>query len=242
MKIMEKLSARNKNYFGNRPVTIACLGDSVTHGCFEIFLNAEGGIETVCRPDDAYPMMLKRALTTYFPFASPVIVNAGVSGDKSYGGAERLERDVLSFKPDLVIVDFGLNDSMNKDVDGGIAAYDKSMREIFESVLASGAECILLTPNYMNKAVSPLLKEPLFIDIAAEAAVVQNTGILTRYVETARKAAADMGVPVADAYAVWQALDHGGVDTDALLSNNINHPTKQAHDIFVQEIMRAILN
>ena len=47
MKIMEKLAARNKNFFGNRPVTIACLGDSVTHGCFEIFINANGNIDTV---------------------------------------------------------------------------------------------------------------------------------------------------------------------------------------------------
>ncbi|MBR3928181.1 MAG: SGNH/GDSL hydrolase family protein [Clostridia bacterium] len=241
MKIMEKLSARNKDYFHNRPVTIACLGDSVTHGCFEIYLNENGGIETVCRPDDAYPMMLKRALTSYFPFAAPVIINAGVSGDKSYGGLERLERDVLSFKPDLVIVDFGLNDSMNKDVEGGLETYDKSMRAIFERVLALGAECILLTPNFMNKAVSPRLTEPLFIDIAKEAAVVQNTGILTRYVETAKKAALDVGVYVADAYAVWQKLDKNGVNTDSLLSNDINHPIKEAHGIFLDELMRIIL-
>lgn len=241
MKIMEKLAARNKDYFHNRPVTIACLGDSVTHGCFEIYLNENGGIETVCRPDDAYPMMLKRALTSYFPFAAPVIINAGVSGDKSYGGLERLERDILSFKPDLVIVDFGLNDSMNKDVEGGLETYDKSMRAIFERVLALGAECILLTPNFMNKAVSPRLTEPLFIDIAKEAAVVQNTGILTRYVETAKKAALDVGVYVADAYAVWQKLDKNGVNTDSLLSNDINHPNKEAHGIFLDELMRIIL-
>ncbi|MBQ5770033.1 MAG: SGNH/GDSL hydrolase family protein [Clostridia bacterium] len=241
MKIMEKLAARNKNFFGNRPVTIACLGDSVTHGCFEIFINANGNIDTVCRADEAYPELLKRELANLFPFATPVIVNAGVSGDKSYGGLERLERDVLSFKPDLVIVDFGLNDSMNKDIEGGLKTYDKSMRAIFEKVLSSGAECILLTPNFMNKGVSPFLTEPLFIEIAKEAAVVQNEGILTRYVETAKKAAEDMGVPVADAYAVWQALSENGVDTDALLANNINHPNKKAHGFFVTEIMRRIL-
>ncbi len=241
MKIMEKLAARSKDYFGTRPVTIACLGDSVTHGCFEIYKTAQGHIATYCRAEEAYPAQLQRELANLFPFASPVIVNAGVSGDKSYGGLERLERDVLSFRPDLVIVDFGLNDSMNKDIEGGIETYDKSMRAIFEKVLASGAECILLTPNYMNKEISPLITEPMFIDIAKEAAVVQNTGILTRYVETAKKAAEEMGVPVADAYAVWQALDKNGVDTDAHLSNNINHPTKEAHGIFVREIMRKIL-
>ena len=240
MKITSKFTARNNDYFANRPVTIACLGDSVTHGCFEIFPNGKGGIGVACRPLEAYPMMLYREIANLYPFAAPAIINAGVSGDKSYGGLARLERDVLSYKPDLVIVDFGLNDSMNKDVEGGLAKYDKAMRGIFEKTLSSGAECILLTPNYMNKAVSPLLTEPLFIDIAKDAAVVQNTGILTRYVETARKAAEEMGVPVADAYAVWQKLDQSGVDTDALLSNYINHPTKEAHGFFVAEIMKTI--
>lgn len=241
MKIMEKLAARNSDYFSNRPVTIACLGDSVTHGCFEIYPDGKGGIGVACRPDEAYPMMLYRALANHFPYAAPAIINAGVSGDKSYGGLERLERDVLSYKPDLVIVDFGLNDSMNKDIESGLETYDKSMRAIFEKVLSSGAQCLLLTPNYMNRKVSPLLTEPLFISIAEEAAVVQNTGILTRYVETARKAAKDMNVPVADAYAVWQKLEKNGVDTDIHLSNYINHPTKEMHEVFVQEIMRALL-
>ena len=184
--------------------------------------------------------MLKRALAAYFPFSAPVIINAGASGDTAAGGLRRLERDVLSFKPDLVIVDFGLNDSMNKDVECGLETYDKSMREIFKKALASGAECLLLTPNFMNKAVSPLLTEPLIISIAKDASTVQNTGILARYVETARKAASDMGIPVADAYSVWQKLDASGVNTDALLSNCINHPTKEAHGIFLNEIMRVL--
>ena len=36
MRITERLSARNNNSGQNRPVLIACLGDSVTHGCFEL--------------------------------------------------------------------------------------------------------------------------------------------------------------------------------------------------------------
>lgn len=240
MKITEKFLSRNRDAFRNRPVTIACLGDSVTHGCFEIFPDGKGSIGVACRPDEAYPMKLYRKIAELYPFAAPAVINAGVSGDNAKGGLERLERDVLSFKPDLVIVDFGLNDSMNKDVEGGLAAYDKAMRGIFERVLASGAECILLTTNYMNRGVSPFLTEPLFIEVAEAAAAVQNGGILARYAETAKKAAQDLNIPVADAHAVWQRLDRSGVDTDALLSNHINHPTAQAHDIFVQALFEKI--
>lgn len=35
MNIKEKISAKIKNYSSERPLTIAFLGDSVTHGCFE---------------------------------------------------------------------------------------------------------------------------------------------------------------------------------------------------------------
>ena len=37
MRIIDLLKARNAEPLKNRPVTICCLGDSVTHGCFEVF-------------------------------------------------------------------------------------------------------------------------------------------------------------------------------------------------------------
>lgn len=240
MKILEKLNSRQKAFVNHRPVLIACIGDSVTHGCFEVFLNEERHVDTVCRAHEAYPALLAAELGKMYPFASPNIINAGVSGDNAVNGLKRLSRDALSFNPDLVIVDFGLNDSMNPDVDGGLERYEKAMRGIFESVLASGAECILLTPNYMCTYVSHNLKDETLIDIAKDASRVQNDGVLLRYVNAARKAAREMNVPVADAYDVWQKLEKAGVDVTKMLSNDINHPSKEAHGIFVRALMETI--
>lgn len=240
MNIIKKLAQRNQDYRSHRPVVIAFFGDSVTHGCFEIFPNLTGGIGVACRAKEAYPTLLSEKLSEYYPFAAPSVINAGVSGDNAANAKTRLERDVLFAKPDLVIVDFGLNDSMNPDVEAGLETYRASMREIFEKVLASGAECILLTPNFMCKTVSAMLTEELFRNIAESASRVQNEGILEKYVLAAKEEAARLNIPVADAYGVWKTLSENGVNTDDMLSNYINHPTKEAHSIFVNELMNAL--
>lgn len=241
MKILETLQARQKAALNTRPVVIACLGDSVTHGCFEVFINEQGKVDTACRASKAYPQLLAEELGKLFPFAQPSVINAGVSGDNAASGLKRMERDVLSFHPDLVIVDFGLNDSMNRDVEGGKERYRKSMRAIMEKALASGAECILLTPNFMCSYPSHTLKDEVLINIAKDASRVQNEGILTGYVEAAKDEAESLNVPVADAYGVWQALARAGVDTTRMLSNDINHPTEEAHRIFVNAILKTML-
>ena len=46
MKIIDKLNAK-QDIYGEKPVTIAFLGDSVTQGCFECYIKEDGKIETV---------------------------------------------------------------------------------------------------------------------------------------------------------------------------------------------------
>jgi acyl-CoA thioesterase-1 len=240
MKILGKLKARANDAYNNPAVLIACLGDSVTHGCFEVFINRSGNIDTVYRPGDGYVSKLQRRLNEYYPAAAVSMLNAGVSGDSAAGGLARLERDVLSHNPDLVTVNFALNDAM-----GGLEklpAYEKAMDSIMERVLGSGAECLLITPNRMCDFVQPSLKHALLIKIAEDAANIQNGGVLDAYVNAARAVAKRRGVPVADANAVWNRLHEMGADTTAMLVNDINHPSPAAHDIFVQEIIRRMLD
>ena len=241
MKIAGLLAQRTADAFQHRPVTIACLGDSVTHGCFEVFINRHGNVDTRYAPNEGYVRRLQDRLFTLYPAAAVTVINCGISGDSSTGALNRFDRDVARFNPDLVIVDLGLNDSMNKNVEEGIANYDKAMRAIFAKIQAIGAEAVLLTPNYMCSYVDPSVPDGILKEIAADATKVQNEGILTRYVDAARKAADDMNVPVADAYAVWQAMEKSGVDTTALLSNSINHPTAEMHDIFAAELLKVLL-
>ena len=57
----------------------------------------------------------------------------------------------------------------------------------------------------------------------------------------AREEARAQGVPVADTYRVWDALAAAGVDTTEMLANSINHPSREAHRLFVNEILRVLL-
>lgn len=239
MKILEKLSARNQNAPQSPVVTIACLGDSVTHGCFEVFTNRHGCIDTYYRPTEGYVGQLQAALNEMYPAGAVSMINAGVSGGSAAGGLERLDRDVLAHHPDLVIVNFALNDSC-----GGmekISEYAKNMQTIMERVLASGAECMLLTPNRMCAYIDPSIQGEVLVNAAKISTQTQNAGVLDAYVNAAREAAGRLGVPVADAYAVWNRLEAVGVDTTAMLSNKINHPTARMHGVFVQAILGQML-
>ena len=46
MKIIDKIKKKTLDICGEKPVTIAFLGDSVTQGCFECYFDEEG-IQTV---------------------------------------------------------------------------------------------------------------------------------------------------------------------------------------------------
>jgi len=238
MKFIGRLAARNRDVRSERPVLIACLGDSVTHGCFELALDDKGGFEPVYYADKCYAAGVRRRLNELFPAAAVSVLNAGISGDGSAGGLARLERDVLSFKPDLVMVNFGLNDSTGGPE--GVAAYKENMSEIFRRILASGAEAMLVTPNFMCSYVSPVVEGEGLRAFAKVAAGLQNHGVLAQYVAAAKEAAKELGVPVADTYRRWEQLRDAGVDTTALLSNGINHPAEEMHAIFEEEIIRAM--
>ncbi len=241
MKVMERLRSRHNSFRDERPVVLGFLGDSVTHGCFEVFINEAGRVDTACEAGSAYPALVAQELGRMFPFAQPAVINAGVSGDNAPGGYRRLARDVLFAQPDLVFVNFGLNDSMCADVEDGLRRYREAMRGILEDVLKSGAECVLVTPNHMCGYVSHRLENDTLRDIAKDAARVQNEGILRRYVDAAREEARAHGVPVADTYRMWDALAAAGADTTEMLANSINHPSREAHRLFANEILRVLL-
>ena len=100
---------------------------------------------------------------------------------------------------------------------------------------------MLLTEQRMCSYVSCHLTDPRLREGAAKCAQKQNDGTLDRYMDAARSVAAEMRVPVADAYAVWNRLEAHGVDTTAMLSNYTSHPTPEASEIFVDVILETLM-
>ena len=80
----------------NTAKPIVCLGDSLTEG---YGASQQGAVDK----SKSYPAFLQKKVRV------PVI-NAGISGDTSSGGLARVERDVLSKDPQIVIILLGGND------------------------------------------------------------------------------------------------------------------------------------
>ena len=100
--------------------TIICFGDSLTFGT--------GAVPGMDYPSQLSKMILK-----------PVI-NAGAPGDTTASALTRLQRDVLSRSPDMVLITLGGNDLKNgvaKDV-----AF-KNLKRIVESIQGQGARVII---------------------------------------------------------------------------------------------------
>ena len=224
MKIMQKIQAK-KDYYNNKPVTIAFLGDSVTHGCFECYPTSDTTLEPLYDYKCAYSTRLKEILNILYPQVQINIINSGLSGDSASNGLSRLERDVLNYKPDLCVVSYGLNDSCGRNIE----LYKKSLSGIFSALKEHGIEFIFLTQNSMCTKTDCRLKEILFKNISVGFSKIQNDGILKQFMEEAKKLCNEYGGQVCDLYPVWEKMSECGVDTTALLANKLNHPIREYH-------------
>ncbi len=238
MKFLKKLAEKSINLHADAAVTVVTFGDSVTQGCFECYRNGEKTVETEFDPQNAYSQKFVHILRTLYPRAQINLVNSGISGDSAVNAVSRLERAVLRYTPDVVIVCFGLNDS-TRGVEG-IGMYAEALRKIFTAIKESGSECIFMTPNMMNTYRNMHLLDEVSIGLAPIFAKLQNEGIIDQYVDAARGVAQECGVRVCDAYARWKKMHSAGVDTTALLANYLNHPTREMHWLFANALIDTV--
>ena len=211
---------------------IAFLGDSVTHGAFECIQGDSAGC--IFDMDAVYHERLRRMLLAVNPWLPVSIINAGVAGDNAIMGLARLERDVISHKPHICVVNFCLND-LSETVEEYVAA----LREIFTLLMAADIRPILLTPSMLNTYVHPDTI-PMYRDFAAVTAGWHQSGLMDGYVEAAKTLAAELGVAVADAYAKWKALEAEGMDVTENLANYINHPSRELHQLFADALFETL--
>lgn len=211
---------------------LAFLGDSVTHGAFECVQGDTAGC--VFDFDAVYHEQLRRMLMTVNPWLPVSVINAGVAGDNAPAAISRLERDVIAHKPHICVVNFCLNDlSETKE------AYVAAMREIFTRLLNAEIRPVLLTPSMLNDYVHPDTI-PMYKEYAAVTADWHRSGHMDAYVEAARDLAAELGVAVADAYAVWKQMEAEGMDVTAALANHINHPSRELHRVFARVLFETL--
>ncbi len=100
-------------------LTVVFFGGSLTWGA-----NASDPNKT------SYRGITMKNLRLSYPKARWNFVDATIGGTGSMLGIYRLERDVLAYKPDLVFLDFTLNDNAKTTDDAALAAYEGIVRHI----------------------------------------------------------------------------------------------------------------
>jgi lysophospholipase L1-like esterase len=204
--LLELDAALTRAWPDNRLINIVCHGHSVPAGYLRT---------PVADPFAAYPHRMHRALKEKYPFALLNVIVTAKGGENSEGGMARLEAEVLSHRPDLLTIDYGLN-----DLGIGHARAEAAWRAMIEQTLARGVKVILMTPTLDSSvSIERLAEHPL------------NTGA-----ERIRALAAEYGVGLADSLAAWAAYCRAGTPLNTLLSQS-NHPTRRGHDLVVDEII-----
>ena len=238
MKFFDKIQAK-LNDRQSEPITIAFIGDSVTQGCFECPTVNDGGIgEPVYDYKSAYSTRMREILNMLYPNVPFHIVNAGISGDNAVNGLKRLQRDIISKTPDLVIVSYGLNDStlgLEK-----LGAYEESIEGIFSALKKENIDTIFLTQNFDCSKTSPFAVNKKIIELSEFLSKLQNEGVLKTYFQSAKELAKRYGVKVCDLYSVWEKMAEKGVDTTELLSNKLNHPIREFHYYMAIKLIETI--
>lgn len=133
-----------------RPVIVA-FGNSLTAG-----FGAETG--------SSYPDFLQQELDRHGLHWR--VVNAGVSGDTTTDGVNRLG-EVLGYKPSIVILEFGGNDGLRGlPLETTRANLDRMTAELHKAGVRVVLAGMTLPPNYGPEYIRPF--ERMYVDVAAK--------------------------------------------------------------------------
>jgi lysophospholipase L1-like esterase len=189
----------------NRMVNIVCHGHSVPAGYFATpYVNTQ----------DAYPAQLHRIIGGRFPFAVVNVIVTAIGGEASPSGAARFGNDVLCHKPDLVTVDYGLND---RGV--GLVEAEKAWRSMIEAALNKGCKVILLTPTWDRSYFTG----------------GEDWKRLEDHAALIRALADSYAVGLADSFAVFRERVRKNEDLVGLLSH-VNHPSAKGHRLVAEAL------
>lgn len=224
MKITEKINMDVSGLIKNGPITIVAFGDSITHGAVG---PGEIDYETV------YWNRLRKKINEARNYVPVNVINAGIGGITAQNSLKRMEDQVFSHNPDLIIVCFGLN-----DVNGTLDDYISSLKTIFEECNNRQIQTIFMTPNMLNTYVTDDTDESLR-EYATKTAEMQNSGRMDKFMNEACDLANSMGVEVCDCYSMWKEISKTE-DTTLLLANRINHPTNEMHELFADSLFNVI--
>jgi lysophospholipase L1-like esterase len=188
-----------KTWPKNRTVNIVFHGHSVPAGYYKA---------PRVNPYGSYPHLFEKRLKQSYPNAVINAIVTAIGGENSASGAKRFNEDVLRFKPDLIFIDYGLNDR-GISLEATAAAW-KSM---ISAAQEAGIPVVLITPTGDTRANFSNPEDPL-----------------TQRAVLIRRLAKETNTLLADVSAAWLAeLKKGTPQAD--LHSTGNHPSLKGHQL-----------
>ena len=190
----------------NRTLNIVAHGHSVPAGYFDT---------PVVDTFNAYPHLLHVRLKERHPNAVMNVIVTARGGENSSAGAARFERDVLALHPDVVLIDYALN-----DIGIGLELARQAWEQMITKARAAQVKLILLTPTGDKRC---RLDDP--------------SELLNQHAAQVRELATRFGLGLADSLAALKNALCAGVKLDNLMSH-VNHPNRQGHELVVMELLK----
>lgn len=183
-----------------------------------------------------YISLMQEKIKTSHPKVE--LVGAGVGGNKVGDLQRRLERDVLSHDPDLVVIFIGTNDVWHWEKPHPVTGepregttpqdYERGLRELIRKIRATGAKTILSTPAVIGESL--------------EMSNAINKR-LDAYVDLCREVSRETETPLIDmrkAFRVYLATHNEENMNHGVLTSDTVHLNDAGNELVAQKMMEGL--
>ncbi|APY11617.1 lipase [Seonamhaeicola sp. S2-3] len=195
-----------KKWPENKTINLVFHGHSVPSGYFKT-----PNVNTL----SAYPQLVLKKLKAKYPYAVINSITTSIGGENSVEGAKRFKDEVLNHKPDVLFIDYGLNDrrvSLDKA--------KQAWKYMIELALKQNIPVILLTP-------SP--------DYTVDYTNPKN--ILKKHTNQIKLLSKTYNIGLVDSYKAFEFL-YDDIETLKSYMAQGNHPNEKGHELIANEIIK----
>lgn len=178
-------------------------------------------------------------------FPAIKVINKGIGGHTTAMAARRFQADVLDQNPNLVVIQFGINDAAvdvwktppAESSRVSLADYEANLRRFVTEIQGAGAEVILMTPNQVRW--TPALLE-MYGKPPYDPEDVQGfSRILGTYAQVVRQLAEELNVPLVDVYSFYDTPERRATACVELLPDGM-HPSEKGHALVAGELAKVL--
>jgi lysophospholipase L1-like esterase len=189
----------------NRTINLVFHGHSVPAGYFKTPI-----VNTL----EAYPHLVLKGIKSIYPLAVVNVINTSIGGEHSEKGLLRFESEVLVHRPDVLFIDYALNDRVV-----GLERAKVAWEKMIQMALAKNIKVILLTPS-PDQRVN----------------IMDDSTVLDQHADQIKQLALKHQVGIIDSYALFKKHAKDGRPLVELMSQ-VNHPNEKGHALIKDAIL-----